>query len=74
MRETGRGQCTCIFGQIKGAADAVAVHAATLDNLTSALAKLYAACPRNDATVRAREQARAALVEAGYFPNGSEAA
>jgi hypothetical protein len=74
MRETGRGQCTCIVGQIKGAADAVAVHAATLDSLTRALANLYAACPHTDATGRAREQAHAALVEAGYFPNGIEAA
>lgn len=67
LRETGRDKCTCIVSQIKGAADAIAVHAATLDSLTTALAILYATCPLNDATRQSREQARVALVEAGYF-------
>ena len=67
MRETGDGGCTCIVSQIKAAADAVAVHASRSDNLTAALAGLYAACPDTKATRRAREQAHTALEEAGYF-------
>jgi hypothetical protein len=67
LREAGDGECTCIVSQIKGAADAVAVHAATLDSLTAALAKLYATCPLNEATRQSKAQAHAALVEAGYF-------
>ena len=69
MRERGEDKCTCIVGQIKDAADVVAVHAATLDSLTRALADLYEVCPQNERTSRTKQQARAALVEAGYFKN-----
>src|ERR1051325_6055361 len=67
IRETAEGQCTCIVGQIKGAADAVAVHAGTMERVTAALAKLYAVCPNSDSTCQAREQAHTALQDAGYF-------
>jgi hypothetical protein len=67
MRETGEDKCTCIVGQIKDAADVVAAHAAALDDAIRALAELYAVCPQNEITTRAKQQARAALVEAGYF-------
>ena len=67
LRETGRGNCTCIVSQIKGAADAVAVHSARLESVTAALAELYEACPLNEATRQSKEQAHAALVDAGYF-------
>jgi hypothetical protein len=71
MRETGEAKCTCIVGQIKDAADVAAVHAAALDSLTRALADLYEVCPQNESTSWAKQQARAALVEAGYFKNGT---
>ena len=72
MRQTGEGKCTCIVGQIRDAANAVAVHAANLDNMTRALAELYAVCPENDNTSRAKRQAHSALVEVGYFRSGTQ--
>src|SRR5262249_14220677 len=69
MRETGEDKCTCIVGQIKDAADVVAVHAATLESLTRAVAELHEVRPQNESPSRAKQQAGAALVEAGYLKN-----
>jgi hypothetical protein len=55
-----------------GAAPTVPHHSRTaLESETTALARLYATCLLNDATRQSREQAHAALIEAGCFERAS---